>query len=697
MPAYFKRLTLSFFAASTLFLWIPLYSLYLSLGDINFSISGFFVFSLMLTIISGLVFFTVNLLLTFFRLDWLATGALYFLIFWVSLSGLLLPLAGKAGMTSPENLPTNYQNLILVASLSFILMLLTFTKLKSATLTFIVILLSTSLGSAAYSLYETGSPTSRFFGLSSNDNVIILSFDGIAGNVAKQVIEDNPEFKEIFKDFIFYDNAVSLAPATLASLRSEVYGNINFRALTTTSSELPQKLSKSLNSIKREQMAASDVMTYGVYSVFNEKPSDIIIPGTLTASSLSERASIALSFYPHIAARIGTPALTQLIGKRLQAIQQNYLYDFKGERVASHRGASWDALYTLQSEDLIALTQNLHTTNSTRSIRYMHFLHTHFPVDFDENCTYRSDNAEWFAANQNYQGLKNETHCALQQTADFIAKLKELKIYDKSTLVVKSDHGALAYYFDSDPDGITFNDHSLWGYNRYRPLMMIKARKNNSTSVTYKNNLTSLSDLAKTLCLHSPENSKCDEFEGIDLLVPTNAQNSSHLYMDIVKDSSSSYDFDTQMTLEVPRKNNFLEALESTGKIKFKEPEMVRYLQRKRDLDDLKIALEKYYSAKGSYPLSQGFNGLYSIWGSPDKNWIPGLTPKFLKALPRDPSLSEEKNPQYLYYSDGVNYKLLSHGADASTSIAQRLEPQLVDPTRKTYAFGFWTPGAKDW
>lgn len=76
MPAYLNRLTLSIFSASTLFLWIPLYSLYLSLGDINFSISGFFVFSLMMTVIFGLVFFAIHLLLTFFRLSWLAKDGL---------------------------------------------------------------------------------------------------------------------------------------------------------------------------------------------------------------------------------------------------------------------------------------------------------------------------------------------------------------------------------------------------------------------------------------------------------------------------------------------------------------------------------------------------------------------------------------------------------------------------------------------
>lgn len=697
MPVYLKRLTLSFFASSTLFLWIPLYALYLSLSDINFSISGFFIFSLMPTVLFGVLFFAIYLLLALIRLNWLIRGALYLLIFWVSLSGLLLPLAGKAGMTSPEDLPTNYKNLILVASIALALTLLTYTKLKPATQAFVVILLSTSLGSAAYALYETGSSMSRFSGLSSSDNVIVLSLDGIAGNVAKQVIEDNPELKETFKNFVFFDNAVSLAPATVASLRSEVYGNINFREIAATSNELQQKLTSRVNSINREQAASSDLMTYGMYSVFNEKLSDVIIPGTLIESSLSERSSIALSFYPHIAARIGTPALAKVIGEDLQAFQKKYLYDSKAERKANHRGERWDALNTLQSDELVALTKNLHVTRTTRSVRYMHFLHTHFPVDLDENCTYRSNNAEWFAANQNYQGLKNETHCALKQASDLIKKLKNLNIYDKTTLVIKSDHGAPANYFDTDPDGIAFNNNSLWGYNRYRPLMMIKSRSNESDSLTYNENLTSLSDLAKTLCLQAPEITKCDKFEGINLLANTNEDTSKLLYMDIVKDALSSFDFDTQMTLAVPREQNFLSALKSTGKITFKESEMTRYLQRKRDIETLKEALGKYHKAKGAYPKSQGFNGLYSIWGNSDKNWIPGLAPTYVATLPRDPSLSEDKFPQYLYSSNGTDYKLISHGAGASTALALKLDPQLVDPPRKTYAFGVWTPGAKDW
>jgi hypothetical protein len=697
MPITLKRLLLSLSAASTVFLWIPLYIVYLALSDVNFSIKEFFIFSVALTIATTIILFLVCTALAWLRLNWLASGALYFIIFWTSLSGLLLPLAGKAGMVAPEDLPIDYQNLLIVASLSIILTLLTYTKIKHATLAFALILLSTSLGSAAYTLIETGSSMGRFSGLSKNNNVIVLSFDGIAGNIAKQVIEDHPSLKASFKDFVYYDNAISTAPATVASLRSEIYGNTDFRAISGTSGILDKKLTDSKSSIKREQLASSDVMTYGVYSTFNDTLSDIIIPGTLINNSFSEQASIALSFYPHIAARVGSPVLANFVVNELKTLKQAYLQDSKAERTLAHQGAPWDAQNTLQRDDLIALTQNLHVTESKRTVRFMHFLHTHFPVDFDESCAYRSDNAEWFSKNQNYQGLLNETYCALQQTANYIEKLKALGVYDETTFIVKSDHGAPANYFESDPDGITFNDHPLWGYNRYRPLLMIKAASSNHESIVYDSNLRSLSDLALTLCVHAATDSPCTDYKGVDLLNPPPLHEDKKLYLDIVKDKTSSFDFDTQMTVAIPRDNDFLSALKSTGAISFGASEMARYEQRLRDLAEIRDALERYHQVKGNYPLSQGFDGLYSIWGRSSAEWIQGLTPTFIKKLPRDPTLSNDQIPQYLYRSNGAGYKLLAHGTYASCMIAARLNPELVDPIRRCFAFGYWSEGAQGW
>ncbi|MBD8192857.1 hypothetical protein IFR35_15635 [Pseudomonas fluorescens] len=697
MTTFLKRSALSILAASTLFLWIPLYVIYLALSDVNFSIKDFFIFSLALTLCASLAFLAISSILTKLGLDWFAKGTLYFLIFWTSLSGLLFPLSGKAGMISPEDLPTNFNHLAIVACSTLALTALTFTKIKPATQAFALILISTSLASAAYTLIETGASMNRFSGLSEKDNVIVLSFDGLAGNIAKDVLENNPSLKNALKDFIFYDNTASTAPATIASLRSELYGNIDFRALSPTEDDLKSILIKNTNSIKREQQSGADVITYGVYSMFNGQLSDVIIPGTLIANGFSEQASITLNFYPHIAARIGTPVLAKLVITELRDFKDTYLQDAKAKRALAHKGVAWDAQNTLQNEDLIALTQNLHTTDSPRSFRLMHFLHTHFPVDLDENCTYRSDNAEWFNANQNYHGLYNETHCALVQAVNYLNKLKALGIYDKTTFILKSDHGAPANYFESGPDSITFNNHPLWGYNRYRPLLMIKPRSGTHESIIYNNESKSLADLARTLCLHSPDNSKCAEYEGIDLLGDNAQQTDEKIYLDVVKDQESTFEFDTQITAAIPRDNDFISALRSTGVVTLQASELTNYKQRLSDLTKIRDALELYRQVNGSYPPSQDYDGLHSIWGRSAADWIPGLAPTYIAKLPRDPEYSEEKIPQYLYRSNRSSYKLLAHGTDASCMIAARLNPELVDPIRRCFAFGYWSEGAQGW
>jgi hypothetical protein len=697
MSKILKKLVLPFFAASILFLWVPLYSVYLSLIDINFSVKGFFLFSLAMTFAAGVIFSVLVLLLDKLKLRWVASGVMYFLIFWVSISGFILPLAGKAGMDSAVDLPTNDLNLILVCAAALVLTLLAYTKLKPAVQVFVLILVGTSIVSASASLYQAGSLFSRLSSVSSNDNVVVLSLDGLAGVVAKQVFEEHPELKMDFNDFTFYENAVALSPATSASIRSELYGNIDFRKLSLVSDELRVKLADRANSIRREQSASSDVMTYGAYSSFNDRLSDMSFPGTLIENDYKEISSTALNFYPHIVARIATPSGAKWLDPKLRELQNLYLQGANADRVLKHEGAAWDAQNTLQSNELVALTESLHVVDDKRTVRYFHFLHTHFPVDFDEKCQYRSDDAEWFANNQNLQGLLKETECALRQTAGYLNKLKALGVYDKTVFVVKSDHGAPANYFDEDPEGVVFNNHPVWGYNRYRPLLMIKPRANENTPMVYSDELASLSDLARTLCLHSPGKPACDEYTGLDLLNPAVQDTGSQLYLDVVKDQKSSYEYDTQITVTVPRQKDFMAAINGTGQVSLKGAEMPRYLQRKRDLDQIRTALEKYHAATGAYPVSKGYDGLYTQWGSAAPEWIRGLAPHYIAALPRDPELSEEATPQYLYRSNGAGYKIVSHGANASTAIASRLEPEMVDPQRKGFAFGYWSENASTW
>jgi len=93
--------------------------------------------------------------------------------------------------------------------------------------------------------------------------------------------------------------------------------------------------------------------------------------------------------------------------------------------------------------DYYKVVNDLHLGAVNKRAIFMHFYFTHFPVDFDETCTYRSYDQNWHSDNQNEKGLLNQTSCVFNLFFSYLEKLKELRVYDKSLIVFKSDHGEI--------------------------------------------------------------------------------------------------------------------------------------------------------------------------------------------------------------------------------------------------------------
>ena len=124
-----------------------------------------------------------------------------------------------------------------------------------------------------------------------------------------------------------------------------------------------------------------------------------------------------------------------------------------------------------------------------------------------------------------------------------------------------------------------------------------------------------------------------------------------------------------------------------------------RDARRKTDLDQLRTALELYYDANGSYPLSAPGPEWFSsepsqCCGISDNNgnWIPGIKGVYIPTLPQDPRGSAGV-PQpvcgpwisaYLYKSDGTRYTLLSHCAPETPWTSS---DGFYDPNRPTWAW----------
>ena len=225
---------------------------------------------------------------------------------------------------------------------------------------------------------------------------------------------------------------------------------------------------------------------------------------------------------------------------------------------------------------------------------------------------------------------------------------------------------------------------------------MIKTRSHESDSLTYNGMTATLSDLAKTLCIQAPGKQPCDQYSGLDILDPAAPARDGIVYLDVVKNENSTFAFETHMTIAVPRAPDFTAALEGTGKVVLSN-EPKRFAQRKRDLAQINAALKAYHQRYGSYPVSKGFDGINSAWGNNSETWISGLAPEFIRELPRDPALSPDSIPQYLYQSDGKDYKLIAHGTLPSCTYAALRNPELIDPRRDCWAFGYWSEGARTW
>lgn len=117
-----------------------------------------------------------------------------------------------------------------------------------------------------------------------------------------------------------------------------------------------------------------------------------------------------------------------------------------------------------------------------------------------------------------------------------------------------------------------------------------------------------------------------------------------------------------------------------------------RVVNRKRvqDLVTINDALKVYRAKNGVFPTAAVMGGL----NERGANWIPGLAPDFLKEVPRDPI--HGATTQYVYVSDGSDYKLLAAGVSLVGSPNVEVLGIKVDPTRnptaENAAFGFWTP-----
>lgn len=112
------------------------------------------------------------------------------------------------------------------------------------------------------------------------------------------------------------------------------------------------------------------------------------------------------------------------------------------------------------------------------------------------------------------------------------------------------------------------------------------------------------------------------------------------------------------------------------------------------DLARINLALTAFFRTYGVYPRGDSTD-VTDDRGRHNPEWIRGLVPEFLPELPRDPRGLADPYRGYLYFSDGMSFKLIVHAAPDGYKIRSRY-PQVADPIRGD-AYGVFQPQAARW
>lgn len=486
--------------------------------------------------------------------------------------------------------------------------------------------------------------------LSPKNNIIIICFDGVQQDLARVYFEKTPQAGVIFEGFSFFTNTASAAPRTQLSLSAVMRGQM-FSGKSDAAPVNDNLLNDLL--VAGYSVSASPILCRRAGDVYNS----LQMPEVFVESL--DRKVLGLFF-------LGLNRYSPFIFKT--SLQKEF-----------------GATSKLNSREAFrAIIDRLHVDfNIEKRMIYFHSMQTHFPVRF----TQKGD----ISFDLTHDDVGGELVDTFSMVNDLLDRLKKLNIYDDAFIMFISDHGfgglggmktlAPEQSYLLYPIDIR-RELNIW-LGAYQPLIMIKPPKA-SGPLNYQDTAVTLMDIRKTLNeFYSLTPSR--SFEGVNMLDRNDslAKRSVSIFVyngdEFVFDPIESTSNWTLGELTMPMSENY--TLDNVPSL--------------QDLQALRIALARYHADHGAYPVSEGFDGLHTSWGRSGEDWIRGLVPNYLSKLPRDPRMNGKPETQYLYRSDGKDYKLISHLGVAREMVTNSL-PELIDHKR-FFAYGYWTAGAVNW
>lgn len=280
----------------------------------------------------------------------------------------------------------------------------------------------------------------HFQDISSNQNFLIFLVDTVDAEVFDRVLEEHEEYRDIFRDFIYYENTASVYPYTRESVPFILTGemNKNETAFEDYASEAYNH-SPLFERLTKENYAISLYMVEPVW--YGERSFDIV--NDIKNSAVSPYES--MDFYMYF-----RQEMKYILFKYLPYAYKQYaqIDGFDFGRALEQYSYYDDDVYNsiINHPELTKVDHNV--------FQYVHIEGAHLPFKVDkdlnsiENGTYTQ-----------------KVEASIKIIDEYLTRLKNNDAYDNSVIIIMADHG----YYDVDHD--SYGEEVL---ERFHPILLIK-------------------------------------------------------------------------------------------------------------------------------------------------------------------------------------------------------------------------------
>ena len=516
---------------------------------------------LSIAVVAGVLLLTIRWALAGTRFALVYSRLMLFLAFFLIWAGFFFPVSRDFEIGEFQTAPVNWTNLAIVTVLTIAMTLLAVRGYRRQIAAAIGVFLVANVFVAVIPQNEAGASieSQTSIGASSEFNIFVVSFDGLSRTTMEQVIAEDEVLEEKLSGFTLFSQAGTSSPATTASIAAELYGNRNYKLWHETLGEFRRH---DPDHMLTNVLVSNGFRTtaFGNYRIEFEgtrlKPKRLIDQTGLMLLEASLARTLTRVMVPRgvvhgvadsYLSLINDPAPkdAELVG-RIRAAPTN-------------PGIKEHTATVIDYEDFLT---KLEVVTDRPAALFVHFTHTHFPVEFDAKCEYRANEPDWFRSHQDFEGALDEHRCAANQLIQFLEKVDEMGLMDKSLIVLKGDHGKpTAYAPEGSIEATPVNGNFRFGISRYAPFLAIKPL---DAPLTVEPRIDTqpvlLDDLARTLCEESGIDYDCASYPGYNILRDV-VDPSSEVTIFVPESADSSYRFDDHVAVTIQRGESVAQSL----------------------------------------------------------------------------------------------------------------------------------------